>query len=121
MPAAALLQRVRHRPDDIMALVAEVENYPRFIGLISALRVTKETQLSESHTHFEAEAVVAYKFILKAFPLEMLARDKFDKVATKIMAMFIDYAGETLDVVGEADFDVSEDMARLGLKKPLTV
>jgi len=175
MPAAALLQRVRHRPDDIMALVADVESYPRFIGLISALRVTKETQLSESHTHFEAEAVVAYKFIsetfrsivdvrrdsreivvkkadkggavkslinnwvfhelhdgstlvdfdvdvrLKAFPLEMLARDKFDKVATKIMAMFIDYAGETLDVVGEADFDISEDMTRLGLKKPLTV
>jgi len=71
--------------------------------LISALRVTKETQLSESHTHFEAEAVVAYKFI------------------SETMAMFIDYAGETLDVVGEADFDVSEDMARLGLKKPLTV
>lgn len=157
-----------------MGLVADVENYPRFIELISALRVTKETRPTEHHTHFEAEAVVAYKFIsetfrsvvdvrrdsrkiavkkadkggavkslinnwtfhelsdgstlvdfdvdvrLKAFPLEILARDKFDKVAAKIMAMFIDYAGETLEIVGETDFNIGADMARLGLKKPLT-
>ncbi len=157
-----------------MGLVANVENYPRFIELISALRVTKETQLSAHHTHFEAEAVVAYKFIsetfrsvvdvhrdtrqiavkkadkggavkslindwtfhelsdgstlvdfevdvrLKAFPLEILARDKFDKVATTIMAMFIDYAGETLEVVGDAELNMSAELTRLGLSKPLT-
>jgi len=174
LPAASLLQRVKHRPDDIMGLVADVESYPRFINLISALRVTKKTQLTEHHTYFEAEAVVAYKFIsetfrsvvdvhsdsrqivvkkadkggavkslinnwifyeladgstlvdfdvdvrLKAFPLEILARDKFDKVAQKIMSMFIAYAGETLDVVGDDAFDMTADVDRLGLSKRLT-
>ena len=157
-----------------MRLVADVENYPRFIELISALRVTKKTQVSSHHTRFEAEAVVAYKFIsetfrsvvevktdsrrilvkkadkggavkslinnwtfhelsdgstlvdfdvdvrLKAFPLEILARDKFDKVAVKIMSMFIDYAGETLELVGEENLDVDAEIQRLNLPKPLT-
>lgn len=157
-----------------MGLVADVENYPRFIELISALRVTKETQISQHHTHFEAEAVVAYKFIsetfrsivdvrrdsrqilvkkadkggavkslennwifyelsdgstlvdfdidvrLKAFPLEILARDKFDKVARKVMSMFIDYSGETLEIIGDDALDMKVEMQRLGLSKPLT-
>ena len=174
MPAASLLQRVRHRPDDIMALVADVEKYPRFIELISALRVTKSTAVSEHHMRFEAEAVVAYKFIsetfrslvevrndsrrilvkkadkggavkslennwifyelsdgstlvdfdvdvrLKAFPLEILAREKFSKVARNIMSMFIEYAGETLEVVGDDALDIDGEIRRLGLSKPLT-
>ena len=173
MPSASLLQRVRHRPDDIMKLVADVESYPRFIDLISALRVTKKTQVTEHHTRFEAEAVVAYKFIsetfrsivdvrtdsrrilvkkadkggavkslennwifhelsdgstlvdfdvdvqLKAFPLEILARDKFDKVAQKIMSLFIEYAGETLELVGDEGLDVAAEVGRLGLPKTL--
>ena len=174
MPAASLLQRVRHRPDDIMTLVADVEKYPRFINLISALRVTKTTALSDTHTRFEAEAVVAYKFIsetfrsivevrndsrqilvkkadkggavkslennwtfhelsdgstlvdfdvdvrLKAFPLEMILREKFDKSAQKIMSMFIDYAGETLEVVGDENLNLEAELHRLGLTKSLT-
>ncbi len=174
MPAASLLQRVRHRPDDIMTLVADVENYPRFINLISALRVTKTTELSDAHTRFEAEAVVVYKFIsetfrsivelqsdnrrilvkkadkggavkslennwtfhelsdgstlvdfdvdvrLKAFPLEMILREKFDKAAQKIMFMFIEYAGETLDIIGDESLDLETEIQRLGLSKALT-
>ncbi len=157
-----------------MALVADVEKYPRFINLISALRVTKTTALSDTQTRFEAEAVVAYKFIseifrsivevrndsrqiyvkkadkggavkslennwifyelsdgstlvdfdvdvrLKAFPLEVLARDKFDKVAQKIMTMFIGYAGETLENIGEENLDLEAEIRRLGLTKSLT-
>lgn len=174
MPSASLLQRVRHRPDDIMKLVADVESYPRFINLISALRVTKTTDVSDMHKRFEAEAVVAYKFIsetfrsivevrndsrrilvqkadkggavkslknnwvfyelsdgstlvdfdvdvrLKAFPLEMILREKFDKAAQKIMSMFIDYAGETLERVGEDNLDLDAEIHRLGLSKTLT-
>ena len=174
MPAASLLQRVRHRPDDIMTLVADVENYPRFINLISALRVTKTTALSDTHTRFEAEAVVAYKFIsetfhsivelqndnrrilvkkadkggavkslennwmfhelsdgstlvdfdvdvrLKAFPLEMILREKFDNSAQKIMSMFIEYAGETLEVIGDENLNLDAEIRRLGLSKTLT-
>lgn len=167
MPAASLLQRVKHRPDDIINLVADVENYPKFIELISALRITRITKVSDTHERFEAEAIIAYKFLsetfrstvevnrgsreinvvkadkggavksltnvwkfhelsdgstlvdfdvdvrLKAFPLELIARDKFAKTAAKIMDMFIAHAGATLELVGDDALDVEAEATRL--------
>lgn len=63
MPRVHLIRRVRNRPEDIFKLVADVEKYPEFINLISALRVTKKL----SETEFEAEAIVAYKMISESF------------------------------------------------------
>ena len=67
MPKATYAKRILHSPDDLLEMVADVENYPKFVDLISALRITKETQLSEDHTQFEAEALVAYKMINETF------------------------------------------------------
>ena len=44
-------------------MVADVENYPEFINLISALRITKKI----SDTDFEAEAIVSYKMLRESF------------------------------------------------------
>lgn len=44
-------------------MVADVENYPEFINLISALRITKKL----SDTDFEAEAIVSYKMLRESF------------------------------------------------------
>lgn len=169
MPQASLLQRVPHAPDDVLSLVADVERYPEFIDLISALRITKSKAVSDARTVFEADAVVSFKFIsetfgsvvdvdrdartivvskssrggavkslrndwkfhplsdgstlvdfdvdvrLKAFPLEILARDKFDKIAQKIMGYFIAHAAKTLPVIGDPQHDVREELASLGL------
>jgi len=67
MPKATYAKRIFHTPEDLLDMVADVENYPLFVDLISALRVTKETQISDDHTHLEAEAVVAYKMINETF------------------------------------------------------
>lgn len=63
MPKAHFMRRIRSRPEDLFELVSNVENYPEFINLISALRVTKKL----SDTEFEAEAVVAYKVLRETF------------------------------------------------------
>ena len=169
MPQAALLQHVPHAPEDVLALVAGVERYPDFISLISATRITKRLPSGEGVEIFEADAVIAYKFIsetfgslvsvdnnartisvtksnrggavkslsnnwvfhalsdgstlvdfdvdvrLKSFPLEMLAREKFDKVAQKIMSYFIDYAGKTLPVIGDDMINIPAEVRALGL------
>jgi len=158
-----------------MALVADVENYTRFISLFSALRVTKHKEISAHHEQFEATAVISYKFLsetfrsvvdvhhdsrrihvtkagkggavkslrndwsfyelsdgstlvdfevdvrLKAYPLEILAREKFPKVADKIMGLFLNYAAETCEIVGEPSIDLAAEMSRLGISKPLSV
>lgn len=63
MPNAHIIRRIRNSPEDLFRLVADVEAYPEFINLISALRITKTL----SETEFEAEAVVAYKMISESF------------------------------------------------------
>lgn len=63
MPEAHLIRRIRSSPDDLFGFVADVERYPEFINLISALRIVKK----RSETEFEAEAVVAYKMISESF------------------------------------------------------
>lgn len=155
-------------------MVADVERYPDFIDLISALRIKKRVAISQDEQRFEADAIVAYKFIsetfgstvtvntaartitvakasrggavkslrndwvfhplsdgstlvdfdvdvrLKAFPLEMIAREKFPKVAAKIMGYFIDHARETLPLIEPRDvaLNIPAEVKRLGL--PLT-
>ena len=63
MPKTHLIRRIQCDPEALFDLVADVENYPKFISLISALRITKKL----SDTEFEAEAVVAYKMVSETF------------------------------------------------------
>jgi len=63
MPSTQFTQHICHDADELLELVADVENYPEFINLISALRITK--QISE--TDFEAEAIVSYKMLRESF------------------------------------------------------
>ena len=63
MPATRIIRRIRHNADELFDLVANVETYPEFIDLISALRITKK----RSETEFDAEAIVAYKMIRESF------------------------------------------------------
>lgn len=166
MPSAAFTKHIRHAPDDLVAMVSNVEEYPKFINLISNLRITK--QLSE--TDFEAEAIVAYKSIrqtfkslihvdkdrrfirvtkaekggavknlenrwtfhelsdgttlvdfyvdvtLKAFPLNILIRDKFEKASVDIMNAFERRAAQVCKKIDvNSALDLAIEKSRLGL------
>ncbi len=79
MPRAHFMRRIRNRPQDLFDLVADVENYPAFINLISALRVTKKL----SETEFEAEAIVAYKMISETFRSHIIADREDLRISVK--------------------------------------
>ena len=63
MPSTAFTRHICHDADELLEMVADVENYPEFITLISALRITKKV----SDTDFEAEAIVSYKMLRESF------------------------------------------------------
>lgn len=166
MPSASFTKRIPHGANDLLDMVANVEEYPNFIDLISSLRITK--QLSE--TDFEAEAVAAYKSIrqnfkslvhvdrhkkvirvtkaekggpvknlenrwefhelsdgttlvdfyvdvtLKAFPLNLLIKDKFEKASKHIMNVFEERAAKVCDPVkADPNLNVKTEKSRLGL------
>jgi len=85
MPKAHLVRRIRHTPEDLFDLVADVEKYPEFINLLSNLRITKTV----SDTEFEAEAIVAYKMLRETFRSRVVA----DKDALKISVNKADKSG----------------------------
>ena len=55
------------------------------------------------------------KVKLKAFPLEMLLRDKFDKAGDQIMGLFVNHAGETLEPVGNPELYWRNELKERGI------
>lgn len=96
MPNAHFMRRIRHRPQDLFDLVSNVENYPEFINLISALRVTKKL----SETEFEAEAIVAYKMISETFRSHIVT----DREALKITVRKAEKGGAVKSLLNSWDF-----------------
>jgi len=165
MPSAKFTRHICHDADELLEMVANVEDYPTFINSISALRITKKID----NQNFEAEAVVAYKMIresfkslihidrekkfigvtkaekggavktlentwkfhplsdgttavefyvdvsLKAFPLNMLIRDKMDKASDVIMNAFVARAAQVCKPVKGEGVDLAAEYRRLGL------
>jgi len=165
MPTTRFIRHICHGPNELLEMVANVEDYPTFINLISALRITKKI----SDTDFEAEAVVAYKMIresfksfvhvdrenkfirvskaekggavktlentwkfhelsdgstavefyvdvsLKAFPLNILIKDKMGKASDVIMNAFVGRAAQVCQPVKGEGLDLAAEYQRLGL------
>lgn len=169
MAKTHLTRHIKHTPEELMALVGNVEAYPEFINLISALRVKNRAEIAAGHERFEAEATVSYKFIsesfgsvvdlyhdekrirvskadrsgavkalqndwtfhelsdgttlvdfkvdvkLKAFPLELLLRDKFNKAGNHMMNLFEVKASQTCKKLGDPNLSLPAECQRLGL------
>jgi len=105
MPSAHLIRRIRNSPEGLFDLVADVENYPEFINLISALRVTKKL----SETEFEAEAVVAYKMLRETFRSHITA----DRDALKIEVKKAEKGGAVKSLVNRWAFYPLKDGSTL--------
>ncbi len=105
MPNAHIIRRIRNSPEDLFRLVADVEAYPEFINLISALRITKTL----SETEFEAEAVVAYKMISESFRSLVTT----DTEALKIEVKKAEKGGAVKSLVNQWQFYALEDGSTL--------
>jgi len=105
MPKAHFMRRIRNRPEDLFDLVSNVENYPEFINLISALRVTKTL----SDTEFEAEAIVAYKMISETFRSHIFA----DRQALKISVKKAEKGGAVKSLLNSWSFHPLKDGSTL--------
>ena len=66
MPQFSTRRRVRHSADDMFDLVADIERYPEFVPLCSAMRVIRRTQFADREI-VVAEMQVAYKLIRESF------------------------------------------------------
>jgi coenzyme Q-binding protein COQ10 len=86
MPQFSTKRRVRHSASDMFDLVADMEKYPAFVSLCSALKVRRRSDQGEGVSVVVAEMTVAYKMIRQTFT----TRDTLDRPNLKILIEYLD-------------------------------
>jgi coenzyme Q-binding protein COQ10 len=77
--------RVAHSADDMFALVARVEDYPKFLPLCEALRVVRREQKEGSEV-LVANMQVGYRLIRESFTTQVT----LDRAARTILVEYLD-------------------------------
>ncbi len=85
MPQFSTKRRVRHSAVDMFDLVADVEKYPQFVPLCSALKVRSRADKGEA-TVVVAEMTVAYKLVRQTFT----SRVTLDRPNLNILVEYLD-------------------------------
>ena len=70
-----------YRPEQLFELVGDVEQYPKFVPWISALRVWNQRQVAPGVTSLDAEARVGFSFLRERFSTRVV-RDAGPRVIT---------------------------------------
>src|SRR5882757_664940 len=67
MPTFSTKRRVRHSASEMFDLVADVEQYPQFVPLCSALKVRQRTSGGEGVETIVADMTVSFKLVRETF------------------------------------------------------
>jgi coenzyme Q-binding protein COQ10 len=84
MPQFSTKRRVRHTATQMFDLVADVEKYPQFVPLCSALTIKSRTE-KDGMTVIVADMTVAYKIIHETFT----SRVMLDRANRKILVEYL--------------------------------
>ena len=115
MPKFEATRRVSHSPDQMFALVADVEKYPQFVPLCEALSV-RSCRERDGRTVLVADMSVGYKAIRETFT----SRVTLDPANLKILVEYVDgpfrylenrWSFKPLDTGSEIGFFISYEFA----------
>ncbi|MEP3047827.1 MAG: SRPBCC family protein [Roseibium sp.] len=67
MPSFSSNHNVNHNADDMFRLVADVDQYPKFVPLCQSIHVRGRKELSDNRTVLVADMTVAYKVFKETF------------------------------------------------------
>ncbi len=85
MPTFTSKRRVRHSPEDMFALVADVEKYPLFLPLCEELRIRRRAPAGEAES-LVADMTVGFKAIRETFT----SRVTLDPGRLRILVEYVD-------------------------------
>jgi coenzyme Q-binding protein COQ10 len=86
MPQFSTRRRVEHPAGDMFDLVADVERYPEFLPLCSALKVRSRNKSADGNDVIVADMTVAYKLIRETFR----SRVTLDRPNLRILVEYLD-------------------------------
>ncbi len=93
MPKYQTSRRVRHTPEAMFALVADVERYPEFVPLCDKLVVRRRAKGDDGTETLLADMTVAYKFLRETFTSKVV----LDPARSEIRVAYIDGPFHHLD------------------------
>jgi coenzyme Q-binding protein COQ10 len=85
MPQFSTKRRVRHAATDMFDLVADVDKYPEFVPLCSALAVKSRVEKGDGVTVLVADMTVSYKIVRETFT----SRVTLDRMNLKILVEYL--------------------------------
>ena len=86
MPSFTSKRDVRHAAGDMFDLVADVERYPEFLPLCSALTIRSRAKSTEGNDVIVADMTVAYKLIRETFRSKVT----LDRPNLRILVEYLD-------------------------------
>ena len=86
MPSFRTTRQVRHTPTQMFDLVADVEQYPKFLPLCESLRIVRRSRSGEGVETLVASMSVGYKAIKESFT----SRVTLDPPRLKIIVEYVD-------------------------------
>lgn len=111
--------RLRYRPDDLFDLVSDVRRYPKFIRLITAMRVHRD-HVVDGVGELDAEARVRFRFVRERFT----TRVRLNKPERTVDVGYV--SGPFHDLANQWRFHALEDGStlvdfwiRYGFKNPV--
>jgi coenzyme Q-binding protein COQ10 len=85
MPRFSNKRRVQHRADQMFDLVADVERYPEFVPLCSALKVRRRNPQSDCTELIAADMTVSFKLVKETFTSEVMLDRKNLKIIVRYL------------------------------------
>ena len=86
MPSFRTTRRVKHTPEEMFDLVADVEKYPLFLPLCEGLKVRSRVPGEDGRVTLIADMSVGYKAIHETF----ISKVKLDREKLKITVAYLD-------------------------------
>ncbi|MEX6507802.1 type II toxin-antitoxin system RatA family toxin [Jiella sp. M17.18] len=107
MPKFETTRRVRHTPEEMFALVADVEKYPEFLPLCQRLVIRSERE-KEGKRLLIADMTVAYKMVRETFTSQVLLKPEENEIDVSYVNGPFRYLDNrwTFEPAGEGGCDV---------------
>lgn len=101
-------RHVRHSPDEMFALVADVEKYPEFLPLCQQL-VVRSRREKDGKTLLVADMTVAYKMVRETFSTQVLLKPAERRIDVKYVDGPFRYLDNrwTFEAAGDGGCDVN--------------
>jgi len=85
MPRFSNKRRVQHRAEQMFDLVADVERYPEFVPLCSALKVRRRNPQADGTEIIVADMTVSFKLVKETFTSEVTLDRKNLKITVRYL------------------------------------